>query len=186
MTGDRQDFEAATEKWLSLGGGKDFQRPTVEPAVAILFPQYGNIEHYYREARDLRRFYRAVGSARILVDSQLDGIALEETLADKSITDVIVIGRGDISEVETDIGESLDWLAVAMMTKHLKGSFTYRNHNNFPVSPSIPLGLFATGNHNNVLVPRNRAIPDEDHDDAIVVPYYPAHHMKFSDTGHRD
>jgi hypothetical protein len=172
MASDKQQYRDALVRWDTLNEERMYSLPRYLGGVAVLcscndWPlesmedspgsRTGDDPAALRaEALKLAAAIRAGGQA---VDVALDatGSDIDAVLQDRRISDVIVIGHGNLSDffirdMRTD--GVYDWLDVSIAADHLKtGLFVQRTCAVPSRSLSVPLGLFAMHDHRNVIAP---------------------------------
>lgn len=98
---------------------------------------------------------------------------LSMDIADQEVSDLVLIGHGNIGDMWTDEGGHFGAFDVAKSTRHLKqGSIEQRICGHFPLRTSVPLGTFALRDQRKLIAPLGEVIDDIDPDESLFVPVY--------------
>lgn len=160
MASDRKQFARAMDRWEGLWEKRRF---SVSPKIGTtaVFHSYWPIDSHTAASNKEREIFadEAMTIARLLelkgYDSEvIHGITaegLDNVLTDPIVSDVVLIGHGNLSNVFLDNGEKYDWRRVSQTADHLKmGDFVQRFCGNNMRMMSVPLGTFAVSKHFNV------------------------------------
>jgi len=178
MANETVRFKRALKKWDTLHAEKAYSAPVESGAVAILASDRAladekgeqaskeDIEEatnerqaFLEEAQRIAETLTAEG-----VDNQIfPAFTMEnvtDVLADRSISSVITIGNGNLSEVWAHQGLYISWDFVADNATHLKtGYFIQRQCGQLAYHLSVPLGTFALTDHSNVFAAHGKYLP---------------------------
>jgi hypothetical protein len=188
MASDKQQFQRATEKWEQLHDEQAYSVPPELGRTAILCSFYDNVyrgdpeKAKLRAHRDIKLFRKEAlkiadltieegGEVEVVLDAQVEDF--EDTFKNPLISDVIVIGHGDLSTLwirNPDDEDRYDWQYVSEQSDHLKtGTFTQRQCGLYNRDLAVPLGTFAMADHRSVIAtpgfefhPRGLSHPDND------------------------
>jgi hypothetical protein len=170
MTNDKKKFEGAMSRWHDLKAGQSFSVPTDVGKLAILcsyapprafganvqarLQHRRNVAIFKREALALTETAQSTGkTVQTFFDASTEDMTA--VLVDHSVSDVVVIGHGNLSSVSLGKGsEDYDWEDVAETVDHLKtGVFTQRVCGVYARDLNVPLGTFAVNDMSNVIAP---------------------------------
>lgn len=172
MASDKQQFQRAMEKWERLHEDGSYSVPPELGRTAILCSFYDNVYEGDREKaknrarRDIKLFRKEAlkiadltieegGDVEVVLNARVSDF--EDILREPYVSDVIVIGHGDLSSLwisNPDNGDNYDWRYVSNDADHLKtGSFTQRHCGIFNRKLSVPLGAFAVADQRSVIAP---------------------------------
>lgn len=193
MASDRKQYIRAVTKRNRLIENGHFSLPPGEGILAILCSYAGTAYDAEKiekqELIDLRVFRSEALKLGELASKQ--GIKTEvilnaktndllDTVGDKEISDITVIGNGNFSSVSLLDG-SLDWQDLSTHSSHLKlGRFTQRHCGIFANNLNVPFGTFVVSDLSNVLAARGKMIRPRglDHPDAkLIQPIFNANSM---------
>ncbi|AHB42736.1 hypothetical protein RAAC3_TM7C00001G0898 [Candidatus Saccharibacteria bacterium RAAC3_TM7_1] len=175
MANDKVRFERALRKWDTLHEEKAYSVPRGSGVVAILASdraladEKAGTEDLEAAMRERQAFqdeaYRiaetlttnGVGT-RLFPAFTLENVS--EVLADPSVSSIVTIGNGNLSEVWAHQGVCVSWDFIADHTTHLKtGYFMQRQCGHVAYHLSVPLGTFAMADHSNVFAALDKYLP---------------------------
>lgn len=130
-------------------------------------------KHFMEEAERLRA-ERQSQHQHVNIQPRAVALDIGFDLADKEVTDIIMIGHGSIGALWLDGGKGkLDWEKVVKKTAFLKrGKFEQRMCGNFPLDYNVPLGTFAVESLSSVIASPNIIVPNIHPDDSLFIPIY--------------
>lgn len=93
--------------------------------------------------------------------------------ADKEVSDMVLIGHGNIGDFWLENGEHFGWGRAAKYARYLKrGTIEQRVCGNFPLKTSVPLGTFALADQTRLIAPLGHAIDDVYPDEGLFKPVF--------------
>ncbi len=168
MASDRSQFNQALKKWDTLHAEEHFSVPVNQGDVAILCSDYECTDPINGIPESVRYKMEAEQIARNLIQRDIPSEIyygftehdVHDVLTDPTISSVITIGNGNLSETYAHGGDSIDWRFVSLASDHLKtGRFTMRHCGQSIRQLSVPLGTFAMSDHSNVFGAHNTYLP---------------------------
>lgn len=170
MAGDKKQFKYAFAQWqtLKLEGALSYPPELGKTAIICSYHSEEVDDHAVRRgARDVKIFRKEAlkladwviedgHEVEVVLDAQKSDI--ESILKDPTISDIYTIGHGCLSSIYLSGNEpdTYDWVDVYRDSDHLKeGVFVQRHCGQTSRDLSVPLGLFAVSNAENVFAPLN-------------------------------
>ena len=174
MASDSRQFERAMAVWEDFHENGYYSDPLEVGRMAILCA-YG-VDAYDEEdpavcvkwakqdAKDFRK--EAIALTELANDSGKDTVTVfnptahdvREVLRDPTISDIQVIGHGNLSEVFlSKLDGTYDWRDAQLDATHLKtGKFVQRFCGHIARELPVPLGTFVVSGHQDVIAPVGR------------------------------
>lgn len=136
---------------------------------------------FHAEAEDIaERRMGQYGGIEIRREALAPGIALD--LADKEVSDMVMIGHGAIDSLWLDSGGSLRWRTVAKYAKYLKqGGIEQRMCGHFNGFDAVPMGTFALSDQRNLVASVGAEIDDINPDESLFRRVYDKERITASD-----
>ena len=192
MASDENQFKRANKKRQELLDNKQFSVSPRLGELAIAFSRYSKksgrekekeITFFSDEALDLySQAYQT--RKRALIYDGLDHDTLDSIFASRAISDIILIGNGDLSSIYLDNGKKYDWRNVSESADHLKtGVFMQRFCGNTIRDASVPFSTFAVADHRNIIATPGEPFMPEDYpeDEELLRPVSDTPHLSFND-----
>ncbi|HET6924756.1 MAG TPA: hypothetical protein VFH39_02935 [Candidatus Saccharimonadales bacterium] len=172
MASDVEKFGLASSKWERLMAEQQFSVPSASGRLAIVLAydmarddDPGILDPYptfEKEARDLADRYSREGR-KVELALQADRPAFRAIMHDRTISDITVLGNGNLAAVHMPAPERpLDWFNLSKMTNHIKQGQIRQLFCGFtPRDLNVPFGLFAVAQPADVIAPVNHFLrPD--------------------------
>lgn len=172
MASDRKQFREALGKWESLQEKQRFSLPKDMGATAIMHAvattgdtdevRAKELAAFEQEAYDFANKIDYTGREARIIRGISNRAFCRQVLLDKEVSNVIVIGHGNFSNILTDKWRKIDWKDVSYMADHLKtGFFMQRFCGNYMRNLSVPFSLFAVSDPRQITAPRGTAFSPE-------------------------
>lgn len=179
MSSDRRQFAHATQKWHDLYDNNKFSVLSRDGICTIFrsntetFSIGDDSKEFFdysdREIVQLCEAYDYLVRDIRIIDG-LTRAALMQAVQDPEVSDLVIIGHGDISAVYLDdyaeekvhSTEKIDWRDISKMSTHLKlGHYIHRCCGNYLRDLNVPFGTFMLQDHGNTIAPFNSAFEPE-------------------------
>lgn len=111
--------------------------------------------------------------ADVIVKRKATELELGFDLSDKEVSDIILIGHGNIGDFWLANGGHFGWRQVANYARNLKqGKIEQRICGNFPRKDSVPLATFGVSDQRRLIAPLGHVIDDEFPNESLFEPVY--------------
>ena len=193
MPSDRKQFRRAYEKRQRLLDEERFSAARHVGVLAVGFSLYSIGETSAERLNEFQVFSneadlicrKATKQGRpIDLYRGLDRRVMNQIFTDPSISDIVLIGHGNLSKLYLDDGDEYDWRDAHRVSTHLKqGVFIQRFCGNTLRNLSVPLATFAMRDHRNIIAaPRQSFQPEIDpSDEALLRPVSDIETLQYDD-----